>query len=67
MVIIRARTAMAPMTIPAMAPAGKAVFEEGINGGLVEEAEADNLGVVAGMIESGVTVAVAEDKVVIST
>jgi hypothetical protein len=60
-VSMMATAAIAPMTMPAMAPADKPGFGEGPGGKMVGVAVADELGVDA--IEPGVMDGVTEDEV----
>lgn len=64
---IRVETAIAPMTMPAIAPTDKAGFGEGIDAWLVGDAVADDIGGEVGKVESEAAVAVTEDEVIIPT
>jgi hypothetical protein len=64
---IRATTAMAPMAMPAIAPADKAGFGEKFVGELVGRAVADDLGGVTDRVASEDAVGVIEVDVVTPT
>jgi hypothetical protein len=60
----RAKAAIEPITLPAMAPADKAGFIEGVDGGFVVTAVADDISGAVVVIELEVVVAMTDDGVV---